>query len=99
LSAQTCSLSSPAEAATWGAAKYGLDQLAWFATRACVMLSMCDTVTAKVLFWLFPMTVSFRFVARLEKYRRSPLSHENPPGPGAGPNATPVSLRERRPFS
>jgi hypothetical protein len=63
---------------------------------------MWETVTAKVLFWVsgpFAMTPSVRLVARFEKYSRTPFDHENPSGPGLGPNATAGSPRERRPFS
>src|SRR5437867_12424433 len=100
LSAQTCSLSSPAEASTCAGTKYGLDQLAWSWIRSSVTSSMCETVMANVEFT--PpclMIVSVRFVAKVDTYSRDPLSHENVPLTGAGPNATPGSLRDRSPFS
>jgi hypothetical protein len=62
-------LSRPAEAATWGAAKYGLDQLLWTWIRDADGSSMWETVTANVLFCVSgpcAMIVSVRFVARLE---------------------------------
>ena len=85
----------------WAGTKYGFDQFDWSAIRCSVTSSMCETVMAKVEFT--PpclMIVSVRFVARVEKYSRDPLSHENFPWlSGVGPKATPVSLRERSPFS
>jgi hypothetical protein len=71
LSAQICSLSSPAEVATWGAAKKGFDQFPCTWRRLGETLSMWETVIASVLFWPFcvsgplEMTVSVRFVARV----------------------------------
>jgi hypothetical protein len=100
LSAQICSLSRPAEAATCAGTKYGRDQLAWLAIRWGVTLSMWETVIAKLEFWPpCSILVSVRLVARVEKYRREPLAHEKWPLTGAGPKVTPVSLRDRSPFS
>ena len=64
MSAHTCSLSRPAEAAMLAGTKYGFDQFDWSATRAGVRLSMCETVIP-----VEPLTppcwilVSVRFVA------------------------------------
>ncbi len=64
LSAQTCSLSRPEEAAMCAGTKTGADQFAWSATPAGVRLSMCETVIA-VLALMPPCSilVSVRFVA------------------------------------
>jgi hypothetical protein len=77
----------------------GWDQLACEAMRWGVTLSMWETVTPKALLKGAPMRVSVRLVARLAAYSREPLAHENPPAPGAGPNATAGSPRERSPAS
>jgi hypothetical protein len=64
------------------------------------MSSMWDTVMAMGVFWPpCEIRVSVRFVASVEKYRRDPFAQENEPFFRTGPNATPVSLRDRSPFS
>jgi hypothetical protein len=76
VSAQICSLSSPAVADACVATKDGLDQFCCCATRAGVTLSMEETVTANVLLFPPPILVSVRFVASVEKYRREPFAQE-----------------------